>query len=84
MPKIGHGLGPGGRDWFLEEGEEMYLRMKKTRGRRRRKRGDSLRYDHSIVTVWYYVCAGGLRKADEMLFVYFTNAGKVVMGPMKN
>jgi len=37
---IGHGLGPGGRDWFLEEGEEMHLRMKKRRGRRRRKGGD--------------------------------------------
>jgi len=24
---IGHGLGPGGRDWFLEEGEETHLRM---------------------------------------------------------
>jgi len=39
---IGHGLGPGGRDWFLEEGEEMHLRMKKRRGRRRRKGGDRM------------------------------------------
>jgi hypothetical protein len=29
---IGHGLGPGGRDWFLEEGEETHLRMKSVFG----------------------------------------------------